>query len=103
MSVLIYTPIKWDSQEDWEMLSANIERLGIRIHAQNVLTQNDETKIASLNCGQFVTRFHSFEKVLEVTDIEERFRFVFNPNLIRIDGDKAALKRWLMMERLKNP
>ncbi|WP_368516665.1 hypothetical protein [Rhizobium sp.] len=99
---LIYTPIACESNEEREMLQRNIVASKVRRIAGQARSFPNKAIVIEHPLGQFEATYHTFEDALEIINAERTFRFVFGNGFTRIDGDKAALKLWLMINKLTN-
>jgi len=98
---LLLTPIAWDSQEESELVRNAIASVGIKEKCDRKVRYRDDPTLCVTKVGTFKATYHSFEKAFEIVCEEGLFRLVYaGHRLIRTDGDKNALKRWLMMNKL---
>jgi len=101
MSNPLHEPVLWESPEELVVVGQFIESLNLRERLRGKARERpNETFTAKTTIGVFHVCYHSFEGALEVINETRTFRLVYWRQLVRIDGDKTALKRWLLPLKL---
>ncbi|MBN7809100.1 hypothetical protein JZX86_27660 [Agrobacterium rosae] len=93
-------PIEWETPAEHDMVHNALTLIGFEKSMWRQVKRNNETRSVLTRLGGFSVTYHTFERALEVTHHDDTFRFVYGRGFIRIDGDKAALKRWLFIHKL---
>jgi len=99
-ALLKNTPIKWDSEQERDGVCNALDTIGFGSAVWRRAKKDNVARTVKMRLGVFTLQYHTFEQALEVTSQDDTFRFVFGRGYRRIDGDKAALKRWLFIHKL---
>lgn len=97
----LYTRMTWETTDEGREISRILEELNFFRRVCRV-DKCDETFFVKTKLGEFEVIYHSFEKVFEIFNKERTFRIVSGKSFYRFDGDKRALKRWLMLLKLSS-
>lgn len=99
---LLHQPMSWESWDEQEKVRDLLYSLRLfeklLRRAGNQVPVDVKTKI-----GVFGAAYHPFERALEVFDADRKFRLVYSRSvLIRMDGCKKSLKRFLLLHKLSS-